>query len=385
MTSVSSPILLLDGGLGTTLESPPYNYEFSENTPLWSSDLLISSPSTLLDVQRSFVESGADVLLTATYQASFEGFKATRRSGVEGESGGRSYNKNEAGELMRSAVRIARKAFSSPRDTVEEENDASGAIDKRGLVALSLGAYGATMRPSQEYTGAYSPPAMRTVNALAKWHAERLAVYKEDPHTWKDVDLVAFETLPRLQEIEAARKVMAEANTGPEKKKWWLSCVFPNDDDVLPDGSSVESVVTAMLADKGEEWQRPWGVGINCTKVEKLGKLIAKFEETVHEVVKHGELEVNARERGAEVPWLVLYPDGAQGLVYNTTTQAWEASNAGAERDHGRVWDERVCEIVKKIWERNLWKGILVGGCCKTTPDDITRLRMRIDHLEQES
>ena len=132
-------VLLLDGGLGTTLEDE-HNVKFSsEETPLWSSHLLISSQETLLKVQTDFATAGADIIITATYQASYEGMARTpaishwdhKNLGIN----------SEAQALLTSAVSISKAAV-----------DAAG---RPGLVALSLGAYGATMIPSQEYTGEY--------------------------------------------------------------------------------------------------------------------------------------------------------------------------------------------------------------------------------------
>jgi len=52
----------------------------------------------------------------------------------------------------------------------------------------------------------------------------------------------------------------------------------------------------------------------------------------------------------------------------------------GISADHDQVpWDEEIFEIVSRARERRLWKSIFVGGCCKTTPDDIGKLRKRID------
>ena len=132
---------------------------------------------------------------------------------------------------MRSAVQICRKAFSNAQ--------------RAGLVALSLGAYGATMVPSQEYTGRY-PPEMSEVQGLYRFHKERVLCFANDT-VWEDIDIVAFETLPRLAEIKAARLVMQDLATAQHNKRFWISCVFPNDDDGLPDGSSVEAVVGATL------------------------------------------------------------------------------------------------------------------------------------------
>jgi homocysteine S-methyltransferase len=95
------PLILLDGGLGTTL-ADRYNCVFDESTPLWSSHLLLSEAGrdTLSDVQKSFARCGADVILSATYQASYEGFE---RSGV--------WDEKEVARLMRGAVAIARESF----------------------------------------------------------------------------------------------------------------------------------------------------------------------------------------------------------------------------------------------------------------------------------
>ena len=366
-----TPVLLLDGGLGTTLEVAPYNIHFSSSTPLWSSHLLVASPQTLLDVQSAFVNAGADVLLTATYNASFEGFVATPRQdplieikdGKYPEPQGHGYTRAEAGVLMRNAVSIAKSAFAT-----------ASPAKQHGLIALSLGAYGAIMRPSQEYSGSYQPPSMHTVSGLKTWHAERLSVFKESMDTWSKIDFVAFETLPLRAEICAVRKVMAEANEGGEKKRWWVSCVFPDDELKLPDRSSVAEIMDTMLTDyvDGQKEESPWGIGINCTKVGKLRSLVGEFENAIEKLVEKGKVETGW-------PWLVMYPDGAEGLVYNSDTKIWEVKQDEIPTGAKKVWDEQVFEIVMEIRKRAQWKGILVGGCCKTTPKNIHRLRLKID------
>jgi homocysteine S-methyltransferase len=229
------PLLFLDGGLGTTLEEE-HGIHFSSATPLWSSHLLVSSPETLLTAQTDFARAGADVLLTATYQASCEGFSRTPRETqlhdrIDCDVG---YNRMEAAKYMRSAVTITRTAF---RDAERPD----------GLVALSLGAYGATMSPSQEYTGKY-PKEFSDVKGLYKFHLDRITCFAEDETTWSNVDLVAFETLPRLAEVEAVRMVMEAIQTTTASKDFWISCVFPNGDE-LPDGSTISQIVEAMLSE----------------------------------------------------------------------------------------------------------------------------------------
>lgn len=134
---------------------------------------------------------------------------------------------------MRSAVAIARSAFKE-------------AGRSHGIVALSLGSYGATMIPSQEYTGSY-PPELANIDGLYKFHMDRILCFFED-NTWNDINIVAFETLPRLEEIEAVRLVMGKLETKLKtRKRFWISCVFP-EDGILPDGSTIPAVLEAMLS-----------------------------------------------------------------------------------------------------------------------------------------
>lgn len=303
MTTPLPPLILLDGGLGTSLVDL-YNITFNDTTPLWSSHLLLTEKGRkiLLDLQTAFASSGADVILSATYQASFEGF---RNSGIEDEA--------EAGKLMRGGVEIARLAVEKG-----EKRD--------GKVALSLGAYGATMVPGQEYSGVYDA-ACDSVEGLRAWHFRRLEVFlplsggnegekEEREKCWENVDLVAFETLPRVDEVSAVRQVMGmvEEVVGEGKRKgFWISCVFPGEGNALPDGSSIGQVVQAMLG-KGKG-PVPMGVGINCTRVGKVEGLVREFEREIVGVMERGEVE--------EWPSLVVYPDGTRGEVYDTVTKEW--------------------------------------------------------------
>ena len=328
-------ILLLDGGLGTTLEDQ-YGVVFSSDTPLWSSHLLISSPSTLKQVHSAFVSAGADIILTATYQASFDGFLRTHVNAVRIE-------RAEAEQHMLSAVSVARSAFGS----------------KNGLVALSLGAYGATMVPSTEYSGEYGP---MTDTDLESFHRDRLLLFLNNQEVWADINLIAFETLPRLNEIRAVRRV-ASSIPPDERKPYWISFVFPGNDDSLPDGTSIARAVTVLLSVEHENM--PFAIGINCTKVHKLQQLITQFERAI-------------LHAGLAFPTLLLYPDGAGGQVYDTVQQKWLDVDATNQAASGS-WHEHVAQIVQEAQDRHMWRSIIVGGCCKTTPEHIANLRQSLN------
>ncbi|KAK5096767.1 AdoMet-homocysteine methyltransferase [Lithohypha guttulata] len=331
-------ILLLDGGLGTTLEDD-YNIKFNSRTPLWSSHLLLTDPDLLEKVQREFVKAGVDILLTPTYQASYDGFAKTEINGENVDF------YEEICQYFDLAVDISKHAFNN----------------QSGLVALSLGAYGATMSPSQEYGGQYE--SMCDEVKLEHWHVARIAMYWA---SFDKVDIVAFETIPRLEEIRAVRTAANVNRHHKVFKPYWVTCVFPNDDDRLPDGSSIANVVKALLEEKqwedGVEMKTPWGIGVNCTRVSKLQKLVRKFEAAAL------ELKVN-------LPRLVIAPNGSKGQNYDSTTQTW----VGVNEDDGE-WSDSVADLVQEIRQRGKWKGIVVGGCCKVDPDEIGKLKRRLDN-----
>ncbi|KAK1757737.1 Homocysteine S-methyltransferase [Echria macrotheca] len=332
------PIRILDGGLGTTLEDKHHVRFSSESTPLWSSHLLLTDQKTLLACQTDFACAGADVLLTATYQFSIEGFAATRTPEWP-----RGVSLPNIGQFLEDAVLIAR---------------AAGARE----VAFSLGPYGATMLPaSTEYSGKYDD-AHVGVDALYWWHLERLRVVFKHREGTRGINYFAFETVPRLDEIQAIRRVLF----GGAGKPYWISCVFPGgpDDDRLPDGSTIEDVAAAMLSNE-VRGPVPWGIGINCTKVGKLAGLVRKFERAVQNLIDLCQL--------SGWPSLVLYPDGTNGEVYNTTTQKWELPE-GTKAPETR-WEVELARVVEEIGKRGKWASLLIGGCCKTTAEDITRLR----------
>lgn len=44
-----------------------------------------------------------------------------------------------------------------------------------------------------------------------------------------------------------------------------------------------------------------------------------------------------------------------------------------------KPWDEQIFEIVTRAQERGVWSDIYVGGCCRAGPEEIAKLRKRID------
>ena len=95
--NVLNPILeqqgfvMLDGGLATEMERRGADLDHF----LWSARMLAEAPDLVREVHFAYLAAGADVIASATYQASFEGFE---RAG---------YSLAEADALMRRAVELA--------------------------------------------------------------------------------------------------------------------------------------------------------------------------------------------------------------------------------------------------------------------------------------
>ncbi|MGA4843568.1 homocysteine S-methyltransferase [Streptomyces sp. G45] len=158
--------LVLDGGLSNQLQAA--GYDLSDD--LWSARLLAEHPQALRDAHRAYYEAGADVVITASYQATFEGFA---RHGVDAVS---------TAELLRLSVRLAREAA------------ALASADRPLWVAASAGPYGAMLADGSEYRGDYG----LGVADLERFHRPRLEVLSDAAP-----DVLALETVPDTVEARA--------------------------------------------------------------------------------------------------------------------------------------------------------------------------------------
>jgi homocysteine S-methyltransferase len=281
-------ITVLDGGLATELEDQGHDLSGA----LWSARLLAEEPEAITAAHRAFFEAGAQVAITASYQASFEGFE---RAGLTRE---------KAATLMRRSVALAMSA----RDAVRAED---------GLVAASVGPYGATLADGSEYRGDYG----LTVAELRQFHRPRIDVLATTGS-----DLFAMETIPCLAEVEA---LCAEiSGTGHAA---WLS-LSTRGGRTCADESLEEAF--AMAADVDEII----AVGVNCCTPEDV---VAGLD---------------AARRVTTKP-LVAYPNS--GRTWDPHTRTW-------------VGEPTFTLPMVGAWRRAGAKAI--GGCCGVGPADIATL-----------
>ena len=292
---------------------------------------------------------------------------------------------------MRESVRLAKVA----KLTFLEERKASDKV----YIALSLGPFGATLKPTQEFRGVYPPPfgprqfnsegenvnsfgpdktgEQQAIDALYEFHLKRLSVFASDPETWNAIDFLAFETVPLTREVVAIRKAVTklydkiQEDLGQEHlKPWWISCVFPDGnspEQSRHDGGSnlgIEELLVSAFKDVPDltsdgRLLTPPGFGINCTSTRYLRTLTR-------------EVQLFYRREALSNPWLVIYPNGNE--VYDEESRAW-STQSKAEK----TWADEVGALAREIGEEEQLHGttvggIIVGGCCKTGPNDISTL-----------
>ncbi|GHE51973.1 homocysteine S-methyltransferase [Streptomyces griseoaurantiacus] len=167
--ALAAGTLVLDGGLSNQLEAAGHDL----GDALWSARLLAEAPEAVVEAHLAYFEAGANVAITASYQATFEGFA---RYGL---------TRARTAELLAYSVESAREAARRARER---------GVARPLWTAASAGPYGAMLADGSEYRGRYG----LSVDELADFHRPRLeALAAARP------DVLALETVPDTEEARA--------------------------------------------------------------------------------------------------------------------------------------------------------------------------------------
>ena len=301
----SQGFMVLDGALATELERRGADLR----DPLWSAKCLLQDPGLIRQLHYDYFVAGADVAITASYQASFAGFA---RRGIDADA---------AAALMRLSVTLAREARDAFWAVPEHR-----AGRQRPLVAASVGPYGAALADGSEYRGDYG----MTVEQLMAWHRPRLAVLaapKGFPPPGAGADLLACETIPSLAEAEALVRLLGEF---PDAAAWLsFSC---RDETHISDGNPLAAGI-----ELGEGCDQIVAMGINCTAPPLIEPLLASV-------------------RGLTAKPLLVYPN--RGETWDAAAKCWVPGTGEGD-----------LAIPAEKWRAA--GAQLIGGCCRTTPEDI--------------
>ncbi|WP_404381369.1 homocysteine S-methyltransferase [Knoellia locipacati] len=260
--------VVVDGGLSTALESRGHDL----SGLLWSARLLREAPDELVAAHRGFVDAGAEVVITASYQASHAGYRA---AGLTDE---------QCDADLTASVHLAREAAGD-----------------RALVAASVGPWGAHLADGSEYTG--YPGVGR--GALRDFHARRLELLVA-----AGPDLVAVETLPELLEAEVVVELLEEL--APELP-YWVS--FSATQDARVTGGAPFAEAADVVGDAAV------AVGVNCTAPRYVDELLASARPRVPFVVYPN---AGAVYDAATKTWT----DGGSSRFEPATVQRWAGLGA---------------------------------------------------------
>lgn len=287
------------------------------------------------------------------------------------------------------------------------------------LTSLSLGPFGASLQPGQEYAGLYPPPfgptpsispsriasgqdALDSVplpldvfaatrdgatpeDYLSAWHLLRLRHFSRSDK-FSALSVLSFETVPNLYEARAIRRAMTAFRTETGSTlPFYISFVFPlvgtdteRERVKLPDHEfahldtleeQAPLVIEATFGQSSEassQTARPDGVGFNCTS--------PLHSRRVTEILTAAYATFSATSTAAEArPFFILYPDG--GAVYDVKSRTW-SHPLGLTDDK---WATLVADAMNVARDGRAWGGVIGGGCCKAGPTAIAALRKEVE------
>ncbi|MEU1074361.1 MULTISPECIES: homocysteine S-methyltransferase [unclassified Streptomyces] len=307
--ALATRTVLLDGGLSNQLAAQGCDL----NDALWSARLLADDPGKIEAAHEAYVRAGAQVLITSSYQATYEGFAD------------RGVSRREATTLLARSVELARRAGvgggegeGGPPEVVSQVHAHAHAQAQADVwVAASIGPYGAFLADGSEYRGRYG----LTVRELERFHRPRVeTLVAAEP------DVLALETVPDADEAEALLRVVEGCGVPV-----WLSY-------------SVEGVRTRA----GQPLEEAFALAAGLDQVIAVGVNCCTPADADHAV------ELAAAVTGKPV------------VVYPNSGERWDA-RAGAWRGDATFDPSRV-----EAWQAAGAR--LVGGCCRVGPTEIARL-----------
>jgi homocysteine S-methyltransferase len=193
------------------------------------------------------------------------------------------------------------------------------------IVAASVGPYGAYLADGSEFTGDYDLDEA----GLLEFHRERWHILAST-----GADIIACETIPSLAEAHALGVLLQESGN----RFAWLSFSC-KDGKHISDGTPLADA--AMVADAIENVA---AIGINCTAPRHISSLIAEVRKTSRKPV-------------------IVYPNS--GETYDSEERRWRG-------------DADVEDYIQRSISWRTGGASLIGGCCRTGPEHIRRVRQRL-------
>ncbi|TPE12182.1 homocysteine S-methyltransferase [Pantoea vagans] len=278
-----SPLLILDGALATELEARGCQLADA----LWSAKVLMEDPELIYQVHYDYFVAGARCAITASYQATPQGF-ATR-----------GLSEDESLALIARSVELAQRAR---HDYLAVRPDA-----KTLLVAGSVGPYGAFLADGSEYRGDYALPEAE----MMAFHRPRVQALLA-----AGADLLACETLPSFAEAQALVKLLAEF---PDARAWFSFTL--RDAGHISDGTPLAEVVSWL-----NQQPQVVALGINCVALESVTPALQQLQTLTDKP-------------------LVVYPNS--GEQYDAGSKTWHSAPSGCTlHDKLAEWQQAGARLI---------------------------------------
>lgn len=282
------PFAVLDGALASELE----NRGCRLNDALWSARVLAEQPELIAQVHRDYFDAGADIGISASYQASLAGYA---QAGIKAE---------RARQLMAESATLLHQA----RDAYRTQN-AEHTLPM--LVAGSVGPYGAWLADGSEYVGHYT----HDEQTLKDFHRPRIAALLA-----AGVDILACETIPMLAEAQALTHLLEDEF--PTATAWIAFSV--QDEGHIADGTPIEACATWL-----NDHPQIKAIGLNCTGMQHVEGMVTRLAATT------------------SLP-IVIYPNA--GEHYDPTDKCWhpceKAQALGSHAELVQRWYEAGARII---------------------------------------
>jgi len=290
-------IKLLDGSMSFPLEQLGYNLK----NKLWTGMALISDPDIIKNIHKDYINAGADYISTSTYQVSYDRLQNM------------GYQSSEIKKVFQKSIDLVKEAIKESRSKKEIK------------IVGSFGPFASYDPNASEYVGEYNS----TDDEIKNFHLNNINIIEET-----DLDIILYETIPCLREIEILSKVLSQTN-----KEIWIS-ITCNENIEFRDGSSFKEACKII-----SQIEQITTMGINC-----FSPLLV--EKALKELKKYSNKKT------------LVYPNS--GEKYNPKDKYWSGKN-------------EFNNLMIKNW-LSLSPDI-IGGCCRVGYNNIKKMREEIDSL----
>ena len=290
-------IKLLDGSMSFPMEQLGYNLK----NKLWTGMALISDPDIIKNIHKDYINAGADYISTSTYQVSYDRLQNM------------GYQSSDIKKVFQKSIDLVKEAIKESRSKKEIK------------IVGSFGPFASYDPNASEYVGKYNS----TDDEIKNFHLNNINIIEET-----DLDIILYETIPCLREIEILSKVLSQTN-----KEIWIS-ITCNENIEFRDGSSFKEACKII-----SQIEQITTMGINC-----FSPLLV--EKALKELKKYSNKKT------------LVYPNS--GEKYNPKDKYWSGKN-------------EFNNLMIKNW-LSLSPNI-IGGCCRVGYNNIKKMREEIDSL----